>query len=351
MKPRTGRNDLDLGGQRAAAGHGQRTTDNEQRATIPGRVCPPRYGYSPRVFARAAQFVEDTIYVIGGLYGNGFALDAIERLAAQEPVRPRLVFNGDFHWFDADPALFAEIRRRVAAQPNIALRGNVETELGGDDRAAGCGCAYPESVPDGDVERSNAIIERLRTVARQCRLDDAAVLLPMHAVVEVGAARIAIVHGDAWSLAGWRFAHDALHDPAREPLLVAAFEQAAVDGFACSHTCAPALRVVGSRFVINNGAAGMANFEGARHGVITRVSVRPPTDAIARSRLYGVSAAGIFVDALRVDFDFGAWLERFDGLWSADSPAAVAYRRRITDGPRFTVAQALGEAHRAATCA
>ncbi len=326
-------------------------TDHGSRTETPGRVCPPHYGYSARTFARAAQFAEDTIYVIGGLYGNGFALDAIERLAAQETVRPRLVLNGDFHWFDAEPALFTEIQRRVTADPNVALRGNVETELAGDDPAAGCGCAYPESVPDEDVERSNAILERLRTAARQCRRDDAANMLPMHAVVEVGAARIAIVHGDAWSLAGWRFAHDALHDPAHEPMLVAAFEQAAVDGFACSHTCAPALKMLGGRFVINNGTAGMSNFEGTTHGVITRVSAHPPAGAIARSRLYGIRFADVFVDALRVDFDFTAWIERFDAVWTAGSPAAVSYRRRITEGPRFTVAQALGNVRHALPCA
>lgn len=315
----------------------------------PGRSCPPHYGYSPRVFARAADFAEDTIYVVGGLYGNAFALDAIERLAVQEPVAPRLVFNGDYHWFDADPHRFAEIERRVRAQPNVALRGNVETELASRDSAAGCGCAYPESVPDDDVERSNAILERLRAVATASGA--ARPELPMHAVVEVGGVRIAIVHGDAWSLAGWRFAGDALHDCAHEAHLITAFEQAAVDGFACSHTCAPALKVLGNRFVINNGAAGMANFEGTTHGVLTRVSIHPPSSALARSRLYGTRRAGVYVDALRVDFDFAAWLERFDALWDADSPASVSYRRRIVAGPRFTVAQALGATRNASACA
>jgi hypothetical protein len=315
----------------------------------PGRTCPPHYGYSPRVFARAADFAEDTIYVAGGLYGNAFALDAIERLAAQEPVAPRLVYNGDYHWFDADPALFAEIERRVHAQRNVALRGNVETELASRDPAAGCGCAYPESVPDDDVARSNAILERLRSVASAYGATRAE--LPMHAVVAVGGARIAIVHGDAWSLAGWRFAHDALHDPAHEPQLNTAFERAAVDGFASSHTCAPALKVLGGRCVINNGAAGMANFEGATHGVITRVSILAPPGEIARSRLYGIRLADVFFDALRIDFDFAAWLARFDALWDAASPAAVSYRRRIVEGPRFTFAQALGATRNASACA
>ena len=41
--------------------------------------------------------------------------------------RKRLVFNGDFHWFDADPAAFARVQQQVLEHE--ALRGNVETEL------------------------------------------------------------------------------------------------------------------------------------------------------------------------------------------------------------------------------
>ena len=183
------------------------------RSDAPGRSCPPSYAYSPRIFARPADVTADVLYVIGGLYGNAFALDAIERLAAHESIAPSLVFNGDFHWFDADPGHFDEIQRRVLAC--TALRGNVETEVASDDDAAGCGCAYPESVPDDDVARSNAILARLRDVAAQVAGSQAALKdLAMHAVAQVGGARIAIVHGDAWSLAGWRFAHDRLHGSA-----------------------------------------------------------------------------------------------------------------------------------------
>ncbi len=325
----------------------------------PGRSCPPHYGYSPRVFARAADLSTDVLYVIGGLYGNVDALDAIEQLAAAERVAPTLVFNGDFHWFDADPALFAEVQQRVLH--HTALRGNVETELASDDDAVGCGCAYPESVPDDDVERSNAILQQLRAVARQvpgARARLAA--LPMHAVAQVGALRVGIVHGDAWSLAGWRFAHDRLHAAALAPAggdalrLSAAFAQAAVDGFACSHTCAPALVNVGTErgdaFVINNGAAGMANFGGSTAGLITRIATRALPAALEPARRYGLHERGVWVDAIDVGFDAARWLMRFDALWPAGSPAAVSYRQRLTHGPAFTVAAALGRAPAPAQC-
>jgi hypothetical protein len=46
--------------------------------------------------------------------------------------------------------------------------------------------------------------------------------------------------------------------------------------------------------------------------------------------------------ALRIRFDLDRWIERFDAIWPAGSPAAVSYRRRIVAGPPFTVDHALG---------
>ena len=46
--------------------------------------------------------------------------------AQEEAAKPLLVFNGDFHWFDVDPASFSEINVRALA--HFALRGNVETK-------------------------------------------------------------------------------------------------------------------------------------------------------------------------------------------------------------------------------
>lgn len=307
----------------------------------PGRSCPPHYGYSPRAFARAPDLRTDTLYVIGGLYGNPFALDEIDRMAALEPTPPTRAFNGDFHWFDAEPALFASIQRRVLA--HLALRGNVETELAGDDASAGCGCAYPESVPDDDVERSNRILARLREVAAEVPGVRAQLApLPMHALAQVGPLRVGIVHGDAWSLAGWRFAHDQLHDPEHEAQLQAALELGAVDGYACSHTCAPALKALGDRFVINSGAAGMANFAGDGSGLLTRIATQPLPCALEEARVFGLHERAVWIDALRLRFDLDRWLERFDALWPAGSPAAVSYRGRIVAGPAFTVDHALG---------
>ena len=317
----------------------------------PGRTCPASYGYSPAAFARPPELATDVLYAVGGLYGNLPALREVERMAALEREHTEVVFNGDFHWFDADPTDFLAIERGV--MQHTALRGNVETEIASDDDANGCGCAYPESVPDDDVERSNRILARLRAAARRAEPQSPGLVqrlagLPMHLVADVGGARIAVVHGDAWALAGWRFAHDALHSDAAADRLCALFEQAAVDGFASSHTCLPALKFfgtpLGERFIVNNGAAGMPNFRGARGGVLTRIAAVPVPTALHPARLYGGEFGGIHVDALAVRFDAQAWDACFTRLWPAGSDAALSYGRRIVDGPDFSVDDALGRA-------
>ncbi|HXS54390.1 MAG TPA: hypothetical protein VN782_17770 [Usitatibacter sp.] len=300
----------------------------------PGRTCPISYRYPPRVLDRAPQIEAETLYAIGGLYGNPEALDAVLALAEREPGEVRLVFNGDFHWFDTPSAQFARIAREVAA--HAALRGNVETELAAEESGAGCGCAYPADVSDAEVSRSNEILARLRETARRDPALRAALgELPMHLVARVGDARIGIVHGDAASLAGWGFAHDRLDDPRHRRWIENAFRDARVDAFACSHTCIPALRrfeVDGRSCVVaNNGAAGMPNFAGSRHGLLTRISTRPFEGS---ERAYGLRSGEVAIDAIAIEYDHERWVERFLAAWPEGSPAHASYHRRIVEGPR-----------------
>ena len=74
---------------------------------------------------------------LDSLYGIRLALAEIERLAARAAAHTQIIFNGDFHWFDADAELFMHIDHSVAQ--HASLRGNVETELAGDDDTNGCG--------------------------------------------------------------------------------------------------------------------------------------------------------------------------------------------------------------------
>ena len=120
---------------------------------LAGRSCPLRYRYGAEALARLPAGAAETLYVVGGLYGNLPALETIEAMAAAEPGPVSIVFNGDFNWFNVDDAGFAEINRRVLAHQ--ATLGNVEAELGAAGDAAGCGCAYPDHVAGTVVERSN----------------------------------------------------------------------------------------------------------------------------------------------------------------------------------------------------
>lgn len=293
----------------------------------PGRTCPVEYRYSPRVFGRAPDLVADTLYVIGGLYGNVEALAAVEAMAAQEEGPVALVFNGDFHWFDVHDRDFAAIEEGVAR--HAALRGNVETEIAAEESGAGCGCAYPADVSDAVVSRSNEILRRLRASARRAagaRRRLAA--LPMNLVARVGCARVGIVHGDATSLAGWGFDRDRLADESHRRWVEAMFAEAKVDIFASTHTCLPALARFDGGVVANNGAAGMPNAAGDLRGLLTRIGRRP----YGRSASLDAEVAKVHVQLLPIAYDHARWLERFLRAWPEGSPAHASYHRRIAEG-------------------
>ena len=303
-----------------------------------GRVCPLRYRYGARAIAGAEGRPARTLYVIGGLYGNLPALDAIEAMAEAEPGPVTLCFNGDFNWFNVEDAGFRAINLRVLRHSFIP--GNVEMEFGTASDDAGCGCAYPESVDDAAVERSNLIHAALKRTARRhpdllARLEESA----LAARWRVGKLRIGVVHGDADALAGWRFDAARLDDPGEGAWRAAAFAAAQVDIFASSHTCLPALRrfdYAGEKLVANNGAAGMPNFAGTGFGVLTRIGIH----ASPHAPLYGQRLQGAHVDALAVRYDHLAWERDFLANWPPGSPAWQSYHGRIAAGPDYTLQQA-----------
>ena len=321
-----------------------------------GAICAPQYRYAPSTLRDSPVSQAHTAYVIGGLYGNVFALREILHMQQVEgragnPVT--LVFNGDHNWFDIDAASFNEINATVLK--HTAISGNVECAIAAPDDI-GCGCDYPSYVNSQVVDWSNEIMTQLRRTATDFpdivrRLG----VLPMSRILCVGGQRIGIVHGDAESLSGWSFAAECLSPVAAscsgdapsgqltsERDIEAFFRAADVLAFASSHTCLPHARdfsVDGSqRLIINNGAAGMANFAGTTHGVITRISVdpTPPLDS-----LYGVAIADIRFDALAVHFDASAWIAHFARVWPAGTPAHLSYFDRIKNGPNYAREQAV----------
>lgn len=301
------------------------TKDDAETA---GRTCPLRYRYGAQAIAKAPPRSTETLYVIGGLYGNLPALEMIEQMAASEAGPVTLCFNGDFNWFNVDDEGFRAINQRVLCHQ--AILGNVEAELSSDGDEAGCGCAYPEQVDAAVVERSNRIHARLKATARRnADLTQHLTALPMFARFEIGRCRVGVVHGDADSLAGWKFGVDEIDQSHNETWLRSAFDSAQVDVFSSTHTCEPLLKSLArgaqQAVVINNGAAGMPNVGGKFPGLITRIALTPSPFSAA----YGTCVADAHVDAIPVAYDQDRWIGMFLANWPAQSDAYLSYFRRI----------------------
>jgi hypothetical protein len=306
----------------------------------PGRSCPLHYRYSPHTLARTADFQAETLYVIGGLYGNVPALEAVLALAAAEPAPVTLAFNGDFNWFNIADASFHAINTEVLR--HHALRGNVETEIADDDSGAGCGCGYPDTVSAEEVERSNQIIATLRDTARQYPdIRSRLAALPMHLVADVGGVRVALVHGDLESLAGWSLSQETLATEAAINNVIKHIVTSKCRTVASSHTCLPVAlaldTALGRCAVFNNGAAGMPNFRDTQFGVITRIATTPST---VHPVLYGTRIDHVFADAIAVNYDKLRWHNEFLQSWPQGSAAHASYHGRITTGPNYEIAQA-----------
>lgn len=318
--------------------------------TVPGRSCPIAYRYRPEDLATPAGVAAQTLYVAGGLYGNRYALDAILARAGDEAARPEIVFNGDFHYLDADQQMFAAIADGVLA--HRATLGNVEYALTAEGSDVGCGCDYPDYVSDSVVEDSNQIVARLHRVAAG-RPDHIAELsaLPRHLTVEVAGRRVGILHGDPENLAGWRLALEAVEpadpvarqhtgftgDPTTGDQIVDWCRRAELDALCCTHTGLPYAQdfSAGRRRVLvaNNGCAGLPNFSGTTAGLITRVSADPvpPADS-----LYGIELDGLRFDAVPFVYDQGRWLTDYRRIWPAGTPGHRGYHARMTDGTWLT---------------
>jgi hypothetical protein len=308
-------------------------------AELAGRSCPIRYQYGAAKIAKSPAVPCDVLYVVGGLYGNAFALNTIENLAALEVGEVRICFNGDFNWFNKSPEDFAYINQRVLKHDCIL--GNVEAELGEPLDVADCGCSYPENVDQGVVDRSNFIHTELKRCAqRQPELLRELLLKPFFARYNVGGLNVAVVHGDGDSLAGWRFDPAHLKRIEETTWRVALFEQAKVNVFASSHTCSAAFHHEplpnGQKGLIsNNGSAGMPSVSlfgqpGSLDGLFTRISTTPlskPALVLRSTQLNDV-----WIEQVRVQFPQDAWQQYFLSQWPEGTAAHMSYFKRISQG-------------------
>lgn len=293
-----------------------------------GRVCPIDYRLDQSLFTADPEMHTDTLYVVGGLYGNPFALDAIEQMAAREQEQPLIVLNGDVHWFDKTAENFMDIERRIAKY--VPLVGNVEAELRRQtDVGVGCGCSYPNCESDAAVSRSNRIHKMLSIAVHEhpeCK--EPLMGRPPAMTVDVAGVKVGITHGDEKLIGGWDCSRESLEDPTRQDELSRWMKGAGIRVFATTHTCASVGIALSDGLLINNGAAGLPNFEGQRFGIISRIATTPAEEAI-----FSAQVDGLYVEAVPVRYDHDAYVEWFDGLWPRLSPAAVSYRDRIVNGP------------------
>jgi hypothetical protein len=297
-----------------------------------GRSCPIRYQYGAAKIAQTAPVSCDVLYVVGGLYGNSFALDAIEAMAAQEQGQVRICFNGDFNWFNKSPEDFVHINQRVLNHDCIL--GNVEAELGEPLDVADCGCAYPENVDQGVVDRSNFIHTELKRIAQQQpELLQALLEKPFFARYAVGGLKVAVVHGDGDSLAGWRFDPAHLKRAEEAGWRAAMFEKAQVNVFASSHTCSAAFHHESlpdgqTGLISNNGAAGMPS--AGMDGLLTRICATPLSNTSLVNQ--STQVQGVWVQQVRVQFDQPAWQRHFLSQWPEGTAAHTSYFKRISEG-------------------
>jgi len=165
--------------------------------------------------------------------------------------------------------------------------------------------------------------------------------LPMHLVAEVGGVRVAIVHGDLESLAGWGLSQEMLtvdnaKNNVNKQILISKSRIVT-----SSHTCLPVARSLdtesGRCAIFNNGAAGMPNFRGTQYGVITRISTKTCT---AHPPLYGTRVDGVYADAIAVKYDTLRWQIEFLQSWPEGSAAHQSYHKRICNGPDYDMAHA-----------
>lgn len=301
-----------------------------------GRVCPLDYRLEPELFAASPQVSCETLYVVGGLYGNPYALDALDALVDAEPDETLVVLNGDVHWFDKTTENFMAIERRI--ERYVPLVGNVEAELRREsDIGVGCGCSYPSCESDAAVSRSNRIHKMLSVACHEhpeCRqlLEGRAAAM----TVAVGGVKVGITHGDEKLIGGWDCSRESLQDPLRQDELSRWMRAMGIRVFATTHTCAPVGIALADGLLINNGAAGLPNFEGQHFGIVTRIATTPAPEA-----LFGAELDGLYVQAVPLRYDHDAYVAWFDGLWEPLSPAAVSYRARIVDGPADRIADSM----------
>ena len=270
-------------------------------------------------FDRAPDIAADALYVVGGLYGNSAALDAVEatggsragdvadRLQRRLPLvrcgagvvrRDRCGASRAI----APSARQCRDRDRAPAATSARLRLRL-SGLGRRRRGAALERDPDRASPDGGNSRP-----RVGTAGPLCRCTS------WRRSAEL---RVGIVHGDATALAGWALrARRARRSGRSRPRLATVRRTAGVDVFASTHTCLAVLRDFRAARRAADGDQQRrrrhAEFLRLRASGWSRASARPPAP---HQPLYGLVRDGVHVDALALAYDHAAFLARFLARW------------------------------------
>jgi len=170
-----------------------------------GRNCSLEYILRKNWTKKIKKLEAEVIYVVGGLYGNSYALEIINEMAQDENAK--VVFNGDMHWFDVEKEDFLKVEE--LSKDSIKLLGNVEFELLNNTSSLGCGCNYPQDVSDGVVERSNIIHNMMKENIKGDDILNDIKERSKTLVLDFLCKKIAITHGDEKSMSGWECSNRA----------------------------------------------------------------------------------------------------------------------------------------------
>ncbi|WP_274460236.1 hypothetical protein [Gemella haemolysans] len=200
-----------------------------------GRNCSLEYILQKDWAKKSKKLEEEVIYIVGGLYGNRYALEIINKMAHDENAK--IVFNGDMHWFDVEKEDFIKIEE--LSKDSIKLLGNVEFELLNNTSSLGCGCNYPEDVSDGVVERSNIIHNMMKGNIKDDQILNDIKERSKTLVLDIFGKKIAITHGDEKSMSGWKCSNENLKLVSRKKELDNWFKENDIDILATTHmfTC------------------------------------------------------------------------------------------------------------------
>ncbi len=297
-----------------------------------GRFCPPHYFYGPGELAKASEKYTDEIIVAGGIYGN---LEALNTLRSFNLPSKNVVLGGDFNWFNISPDLFEEVN--LKAMEFTTILGNVEMELVSPTDNVGCGCAYPESVPEIEVSNSNQIMTALQSTSEKfITILDQLEQRPKYARFNIGSLRVLIVHGDTESLSGWSFSRESLPLVKESTQYTDLLNRSNADVIACSHTCLPAIKLLthaeNTKLIINNGAAGMPNFKGELFGLATRFGTNPSNQY---KSVWSTRIDDVFIDLIKIQYDQSRFMDQFTRTWAPGSAAHTSYFGRLTSGTQI----------------